>query len=237
MSLGAGRKMISGGMGQFLQMFCVIIALALPFSLQATTAHGASLEDGDASGAVLSFAAQQRLAAKLFDDLYKIAGQRGEALVAKKIDLYQRIINRCPDVPLAQECYWHLLDVMMQDVQPPRKEEALRLYADFNRRYPQSKMRSVVSHQLMKGLYQHGQWSDLERIATQYLQTTRKRKNGAPSAPLALFWRAEARFSLGEVEAAKKGYGKILQYFPKSLMARVARQRMAATGDKAKVEN
>ncbi len=246
MSFEAGVMMFSGGAmvkkGYVLKanrclFLLTFILLLLPLVARAGDGNSVSLKATAAEGVVLSKAAQQRLASKLFNDIYKIGGGRGAAEAAKKIVLYQQIIKQCPDVPLAQESYWHLLETMMLDVQPPQKEEALRLYADFNRRYPQSKMRVVVSHQVLKGLYRLGQWAELDRLASQYLETVVNKKNGAPSSPLALFWRTEARYRLGKIAAAKEGYDKILHYFPKSLMARVARERLAANAKKVKAEN
>lgn len=200
--------------------------------------YGAPLSSDSLSATtVLGKTAQQQLASKLFEDLYKISGGKGEALVAQRIALYHRIIDSCPDVPLAQESYWHLLEILMRDVQPPRNEEALRLYAAFNRRYPDSKMRAVVSHQVMQGLYQQGQWSELERIAVSYLQTVGRKQDGAPSAPVAVFLCAEARYRLGEIFAAQTGYEEIMQFFPRSIMAKIAKVRLAAMGDKAKADN
>ncbi len=228
---------VLGGMGFRMGLLLSLACLALPISSGAATVVAVSDQGGGADAAPLSLPVQQQLAAQLFEDIYNISGGAGEAIVAQKIALYRRIIDRCPDVPLAEESYWHLLKIMMQDVLPPHKKEALQLYETFNRRYPESRMRTVVSQELMKSLYQQGEWADLDRIASSCLQSAPRNQEGASSDPVAVFLHAEAEYNLGKVPAAQAGYAEILHYFPQTRMAEIARARLAAIGNKAQADN
>jgi len=238
MLFGNARKKVLGRLGFRLRLVVSLVCLALPLSVWAATVETLPAQDAGATDASrLSPTSQQRLAAQLFEDIYNISGGTGETIVAQKIALYRQIIDQCPDVPLAEESYWHLLKIMMKDVQPPQKEEALQLYATFNRRYPESRMRAVVSQELMKCLYQQAEWVDLDLIATACLQVATRNQDGASSEPVTVFLHAEAEYNLGKVPAAQAGYAEILHYFPQTRMAEIARARLAAIGNKAQADN
>jgi len=131
------------------------------------------------------------------------------------IALYEQIINSCPDVPLAQESYWRLIEISFKDFNPPKKDRALSLYKEFRTRYPDSPLRNVVEATLRRLLYLHEYWNDLVVLTSPNTEDFSDPK--ALKSPLPMFFYSEAKFHLKDLNEASKGYRAILKYFPERI--------------------
>lgn len=166
---------------------------------------------------------QQKKATELFNTIYAIS-QRGErsAKLDEMIGLYQQIINDCPDVPLAQESSWRLIEMYFRDFNPPKKDEALSLFAQFKSRYPGSPLGNAVEGAITRALYLNGAWTDLLALTAPVAQQDPAKLE----SPLPVYYYAEAKYQLKDLKEAGKGYEIIVRQFPKSQLAGPAKARL-----------
>ncbi len=147
---------------------------------------------------------------EILDLSYSSEGR--QAVLPKMEALYEKIITEYPDAPLAQESYWKLITMYLEDYSPPELDKAEKRYNEFKARYPDSWLRSIIEDSLAKGYYQNGQWDLLlELSAPSYDDYIEKGKQ--PRASI-LFMYAEAGLHLGQVSNAKKAYEIVAELFP-----------------------
>jgi len=133
-------------------------------------------------------------------------------------ELYDKIIREYPDTPLAQESYWRLITIYIEDYSPPEFEKAEIRYAEFIEKYPNSILRGMVEETLGKSYYKHAKWNKLLEFCTpafkDYLE-----KGKHPRASL-IFMYSEANYNLGNLKEAEKGYKIVAELFPKLMVGK-----------------
>ena len=80
-------------------------------------------------------------------------------------EIYSRIINEYPDVPLAQESYWKLIEIYVEDYSPPAYEKAESLYHQFLEKYRETYMRSFIEDTLGNSYYKNAEWARLLNLS------------------------------------------------------------------------
>jgi len=184
-----------------------------------------SLAVHDRENGELSLEEQIRLSSKEFIKIYELSqGKDRSANLEQIINLYYLIINQYPDAPLAEESYWHLIGIMLNDFQPAKKSEALELYNAFINNYPDSLLKNVIADTLMRFYYRNKLWDDLRIMTAPYI--TEIKSIAALETPVPIFLYAEATFHLAGLQEASRWYELIINFFPDSLMARIAKVRM-----------
>ena len=184
-----------------------------------------SLAVHDKENVALSLEEQIRLSSKEFIKIYELSpGKDRSANLEQIINQYYLIINQYPDAPLAEESYWHLIKIMVNDFQPAKKSEALELYNKFITNYPDSILRNVAADTLMRFYYHNKLWHDLLEMTAPYINEMKL--IASLETPVPVFLYAEAQFHLDDIQEASKGYEAILNYFPDTLMARIAKVRI-----------
>jgi len=127
-------------------------------------------------------------------------------------DLYSRIIREYPETPLAQESYWKLITICLEDYSPPKLDKADALYKEFINKYPESLLRVIVEDTLGKGFYKNAAWSKLINLySSSYNEYIEKGKKPRASS---IFMYSEANFYLENMDAASKGYEIVAELFP-----------------------
>ncbi|OGQ98640.1 MAG: hypothetical protein A2521_16365 [Deltaproteobacteria bacterium RIFOXYD12_FULL_57_12] len=219
-------------MKKIFELVCFGAALILLVSVAlATSTSAAERESKDVAQPSEADAGPQQKAVDIFKEIYSLAQTSERAANLEKIiTLYTQIITLYPEVPLAQESYWRLIEIYLQDFQPPEKDKALELFAEFNKKYPDSPLRNAINYSLSRFLYTNEQWPDLaaleEQLARSFLET------GESRLPLSVFYFAEAKYHLKDFAEAKKVYVLLIKKFPDSSMAGQAKKRITEMGDK-----
>lgn len=140
-------------------------------------------------------------------------------------ELYFELINEFPDVPVAQESYWKLIDIYVKDYSPPLYDKAEALYEKFLKEYPRSGLRELVDKTLGISFYRNKEWERLLRFSTpEFMEYGRGEK--APF-PFLIFMYAEASFQLGNFDEAEKGFMIVLEKFPQLNEEKKAKARIA----------
>ena len=151
----------------------------------------------------------------IFTDILDLAESTDDrqSILPKIEELYTRIINEYPDVPLAQESYWKLIELNLKEYNPSKTNKANMLYKEFVRKYPLSTLRSTIEDTLGKGLYQNAKWKQLlDLCAPTFSEYVENEKH--PRASL-LFMYAEANYHLENINEAIKAYEVAAELYPK----------------------
>jgi hypothetical protein len=165
------------------------------------------------------------LSSKEFIKIYELSqGKDRSANLEEIINQYYLIINQYPDAPLAEESYWHLVKIMLYEFQPARKNEAVELYKTFIVNYPDSLLKNVIADTLMRFYYRNKLWDDLQIMTAPYINEIILAET--PETPVPIFLYAEATFHLAGLQEASRWYELIINSFPDSLMARIAKAKM-----------
>ena len=153
-----------------------------------------------------------------------------EAALPKIEATYLKIIAEYPDTPLAQESYWRLISIYVNDYTPPQYEKAEPLYYEFLQKYPNSGMKIPVEDTLSQSYHKNAKWENLLAIHAQAVDEYREK--GRISSPEPLFMYAEAKLHTGNIEDAEKYYKAVIDSFPNSLRATISKKRLEGIADK-----
>ena len=199
--------------------------LFLGAEAQATPKNGeAGSESLVKSSAVRPVSTQQQEASGLYKKIFELSSKKNRAgYLEKRTELYGRIIQNCPDAPLAQESYFKLIELFFNEYTPPLKEKATALFIQFKSRYPDSRSTGVIKYAMAKGFYATKSWKDLARL--EYLAVEDYFATGKIDSPLSLFYYSEAKYNLDDFEAAVRGYNTLVKNFPGTLVAKTAQER------------
>jgi tetratricopeptide (TPR) repeat protein len=164
--------------------------------------------------------AREQESLEIFTEILDIieSSEDRQSVLPQVEELYDRIIREYPDTPLAQESYWKLITIYMEDYSPPDFEKAETRYTEFIKKYPNSILRGMVEDTLGKGYYKNAKWEELLRLCTPvYKDYIEKGKH--PRASL-IFMYSEANYNLGNLEEAEKGYRIVAELFPKLIVGK-----------------
>jgi TolA-binding protein len=134
--------------------------------------------------------------------------------------LYKRIIREYPDVPLAQESYWKLINIYVKDYSPPDYAKAEALFQEFLQKHERSPVRGLIEETLGKSYSKHAEWDRLLELCT-YTYEAYASSGKRPRASL-MYMYAEANHRIGNVSEAREGYKIVAELFPKLLVGRRA---------------
>lgn len=168
---------------------------------------------------------QEKRALDVFNRILEITetGSR-EELLPRLESAYLEIINNYPEVPLAQESYWRLIVMYTRDYNPPKIEEAEKLFNNFINTYPDSPFRKDTEDTMVRFYYNQKAWQKLIDLQIPYIREYIK--TGELRTPVHLFYYSEAKFGLGDIKEAEKGYRTIITLFPHSSEAMVSKKRL-----------
>jgi hypothetical protein len=99
----------------------------------------------------LSHAEQKEQAYEVFKQILDLSNSPDRLENLPRIKgLYREIMDKYPDVGLAQECYLRLVILAKQEETESGDKEAEQLYQEFLQKYPESKLKPIIASELKK---------------------------------------------------------------------------------------
>jgi len=179
-----------------------------------------------AAGKELPVEEQEQKVNELFGRILSLTeeAEDRQSILLQMEALYDEIINNYPDVPLVEEIYWRLIALSVEEFKPPKIDKAERLYKDFLRRYPNSTLTFNIEQALGQFYYANKMWDRLLRTFTPYVK--KFIAIGKLDRPYHLFMFSEAKFNLGDLIEAEKGYKIVIEFFPKTTEGETSKKRL-----------
>ena len=137
---------------------------------------------------------------------------------------YVDIIKKYPGSLLVYECYKKLMLIYLAEYEPPALEKAELLHDEFVRKYPESGERDLLDDTLGGVYYRNAEWKklmDLYAPAIRRFIVKRELRS-----PMDMLMYAEAKFHMGDMDEARKGYNIVIFYFPTSIESSLATKRL-----------
>lgn len=147
-----------------------------------------------------------------------------QAILPQMEALYEEIIENYPDVPLVEESYWRLITISIEEFKPPKVDKAEKLYQDFFKKYPDSPLEIYIEETFGTFYYTNKMWDKLLRFFTP--QVKKFIKTGKLDSPYHMFMYSEAKFNLGDLAEAEKGYKIVIEFFPKTKEGETSKNRL-----------
>lgn len=147
-----------------------------------------------------------------------------KAVLPKMEELYIQLIDEFPDVPIAQESYWKLMEIYVKDYSPPLYDKAEKLYSRFTKNYPESGLKWLVYKTLALSYYLHKEWGRLLKFSTPGFNEYMAR--GEFPMPFIIFMYAESNFQLGNFKEAETGFQIVIEKFPQLNEEKRAKERI-----------
>lgn len=181
----------------------------------------------------LSVAEQNKGAQVLFEKIFEVVDNNERKDVLLQIEaMYRDIVNTYPKAPLAQESFWRLILIYLNDYNPPLFDKLETTYGQFIERYPQSPFRDEIERDIAKSLFFHKQWDRIIRFTTPAVKAFIS--SGKLGNPREMLLYSEAKLNLGDTEDAARGFKIVIVNFPKTPEAIRAAQLLDAVTAKAK---
>ncbi len=202
--------------------FAVVVALLCTVgfgSVALTTQEGQETDHGRERG-------ESDKAFEIFEHILNLTESPDRKKNLPQIETaYREIIEQYPAASIAEECYWRLALIYLRDYDPPELGKAETLYREFVRKYPESSDRTVFADAISESYYEAHEW---KRLLKFHAPVIKKFIEGERlSRPTELFMYSEAKFHLGDLTEARKGYKIVIALFPKSGESQKARKMLA----------
>lgn len=131
-------------------------------------------------------------------------------------ELYSKIIEQYPTAPLAQESYWKLITIYVEDYSPPEYDKAEAMYYEFIEKYPQSFIKGFIEDKIGNSYYKNKEWERLLKLTAPVYQEYID--SGVQPRASMMFMYAESQYNLGNTEEAEKVYKMTEKLFPKLIV-------------------
>lgn len=173
----------------------------------------------------LSAEEQNKLALAKFEEILEISssGRRRERLPEIEA-VYTEIIRKYPKSPLAQESWFSLFKIVMNDYAPPKIDRGEEIYREFIVKYPDSQFASEMEDMIATAFQRSGKWEQLLKFTTPAVRNYIK--TGKMARPMHMFMYSEAKLNMGETAEAEKGFWIVVDLFPKSREAEMSKNRL-----------
>jgi tetratricopeptide (TPR) repeat protein len=220
-------------------IFSLILLFAVQVSLPADAFQGSETgKPGKVKATVQKRQArvpteQEKGSLAVFTELLDVIESTSDrkSILPKIEELYMKIITEYPKAPLAQESYWKLLTIYVEEYFPPAYDKAEKLYNDFLTGHPKSGLKKFLVETLGKSYYRNAMWDKLLGISTPVFKEYKETQRKTPAS--ILFMYSEANYKIGNVEEAEKGYTIVSEKFPrlvegkksKSMLEKISKNR------------
>ena len=168
---------------------------------------------------------QDKRALELFRRIYDTFEKGNRAQALPEVErLYGELIDTYPEAALAQESYWRLILIFLNDHTPPAFDRAEAYYNRFMAKYPSSQVRGEIDKALSDSYYRNRQWDRLLKFYTPAIKLYIEK--GKLSKPQDMFMYAEAKLNLGDLVEAEKGYRIVIALFPRTRESALSSERL-----------
>lgn len=168
---------------------------------------------------------QDERAMEVFEEILELTtNPERQTVVARMESLYKEIIVVYPNSQFAPESYYRLIKINLDDFTPPKVTEAKELYKEFTEKYPGSGLKPAINDTIARSYYNNGLWEELLEFCTPAVKDYIK--TGSLNGPFFMFLYSEAKFMLGDMAEAAKGYRIVTRMFPNSSEARLSKNRL-----------
>jgi len=176
---------------------------------------------------VISRTEEEQKSLEVFNQILELveSTDNRKAVLPRIEGIYRDIIKEYPQTPLAQESYWKLITIYLNDYSPPEYEKSEDLYREFLKKYPKSVLKIIVTTTIANSYYKNKEWKGLTALCAPILNNYNA-GGGSPNA-LLMYMCADADFYLGNLDNAERTYKDIIKQFPK---ARVGQKAMKMIG-------
>ncbi|MBI3037818.1 hypothetical protein HYY75_02025 [bacterium] len=176
------------------------------------------------SEAKLSLAEQEKLALKLYDEMFHADKWEFDIFVKA----HKEVIEKCPDVELAQESCWRLSNLYLQGYDEPDYDGIIEVLGHLIKNYPNSPFLPDAKNRLLNAFQSTGRSDKVVELYEELFKL-----NPQPSDRQFMTWNLEygdALAAIGKKDEAKKIYEGVIQRDNNQdqLEARVARNRLSA---------
>lgn len=173
----------------------------------------------------LSAEVQTQKAMEVFEKILKLTENSSRSEVLPQLETeYLRIIKEYPNASLVPECYWRFILIYLNDYNPPLTEKAEALHGEFTKKFPDSTLRPLIEEALSKNYLNGLKWEKLLRLYTPAIKEFIEK--GKKPRVHELFMYSEAKFNLGDLEEAEKGYKIIIDQFIDTKEAMESKKRL-----------
>ena len=172
----------------------------------------------------LSVEEQNSKTLEALQEISKFSAGARKTMLPRIEAAYIDIINTYPDSQMVYECYHRLMLIYLTEYVPPAFEKAESLRDTFAGRYSDASARNLIDDTLADAYYSNGEWTKLMRLYTSSIKRFIELWNVI--RPRDMFLYAEAKFHLGDIDEARKGYNIVTFYFPNSAESPLAKKRM-----------
>jgi TolA-binding protein len=176
----------------------------------------------------LTPAEQETESLKTFNKILTISQSSNDrqAMLPQMEEIYAQLIKDYPDAPLAQESYWRLIIIYVDDYSPPAYEKAETLYNNFLENYPRSALKGNIDRTLGLKYYINKEWGRLLKLCAPVFK--KYTEEGKSPMPFLIFMYAEANFHLGNLKESEKGFKIVIEQFPQLNENERAKARLEA---------
>ena len=183
-------------------------------------------ENGSVSrGRQMSVREQSEGAIEALEEISRLIESSDRKKILSRIEAaYLDIIKKYPDSLLVHECYTKLMLIYLTEYVPPEQKKAELLYDEFVKRYSDSDERHSVVDILGEIYYRNGEWRKLMQLYSPAIKRFIVKRELA--SPMAMLMYSEAKFHLGDMDEARKGYNIVIIYFPNSIESSMAKKRL-----------
>jgi tetratricopeptide (TPR) repeat protein len=179
---------------------------------------------------------QDEDAMKAYEDILALADRSRRSEILPQLEqAHLDVIQRYPDSYLAHESYLMLIRSYLEDYHPPRWEEAEALYRRYFVRYEAPRMGRTIDFYMARFYYRDQEWDKLAAFIIPLMR--RFAETGELPSSAHLFYYSEAMYNKKDFEEAEKGYLLIVESYPDSLEASIAKTRLGSIKDIRKRES
>lgn len=203
----------------------IFVLLLLISVVSAETLYAANSSDEKKAADELGVEEQNKKAFEAFKAILDLSESGDRQTVLPQLEAaYSNVISSYPKAYLTQEIYWRLIQIYVNEYSPPAFEKAEGLRSEFYKKYPGSKLGDLIDRALADGYFKNSKWEKLVVFLAPSIKQSIE--TGKFTRIFDIFMFAEAKFKLGDLVEAEKGYKIVMANFPESRESKTAKSRL-----------
>lgn len=198
--------------------------LCLLFFCLSVISCAAPTKDSLSGGPHLSVAEQTERTRDALQEISRLSGDSRKEMLPRIEAAYIDMIGKYPESQLVYEWYNKLMFIYLMEYEPPAFEKAEMLRAQFISKYTDANAGNRIDDILADAYYRKAEWKKIMRLYTPAIK--RFIELWDFMRPWDMFMYSEAKFHLGDMDEAKKGYNIVMFFFPDSPESSLSKKRL-----------